>query len=117
MERVLAGEDEPKLDDEGGGYNEYRLLHRDGHAVWIRDDALLVRSADGDLRWHGVLSDISRRKRTEADLLRAAAQHAALAALGEHALEGASAAKLAAGGDHRRRRAARGRPRRRDRAR
>jgi diguanylate cyclase (GGDEF)-like protein/PAS domain S-box-containing protein len=95
VERVLAGEDEPKLDDEGGGYNEYRLRHRDGHAVWIRDDALLVRSADGDLRWHGVLSDISRRKRTEADLRRAAAQHAALAALGEHALEGASATELA----------------------
>jgi diguanylate cyclase (GGDEF)-like protein len=42
-----------------------------------------------------VLSDITQRKRTEADLQRAAAQHAALAALGEHALEGASAAELA----------------------
>jgi diguanylate cyclase (GGDEF)-like protein len=70
-------------------------MHRDGHAVWIRDDALLVRTADGDLRWHGVLSDITQRKRTEADLQRAAAQHAALAALGEHALEGASATELA----------------------
>ncbi len=94
-ERVLAGEEDPDLDDEGGGYNEYRLLHRDGHPVWIRDDALLVRGADGDLRWHGVLSDITQRKRTEADLRRAAAQHAALAALGEHALEGASATELA----------------------
>jgi diguanylate cyclase (GGDEF)-like protein/PAS domain S-box-containing protein len=94
-ERVLAGEDEPNLDDEGGGYNEYRLLHRDGHVVWIRDDALLVRGAEGELRWHGVLSDITQRKRTEADLQRAAAQHAALAALGEHALEGAAATELA----------------------
>ena len=95
VERVLAGEDEPNLDDEGGGYNEYRLLHRDGHPVWIRDDALLVGGVDGELRWHGVLSDITQRKRTEADLQRAAAQHAAVAALGEHALEGASAAELA----------------------
>jgi diguanylate cyclase (GGDEF)-like protein/PAS domain S-box-containing protein len=95
IERVLGGEKEPQVDDEGGGYNEYRLLHREGHAVWIRDDALLVRSEDGELRWHGVLSDITQRKRTEADLQRAAAQHAALAALGEHALEGASATELA----------------------
>src|SRR5579875_4127787 len=95
VERVLSEEDEPNLDDDGGGYNEYRLLHRDGHPVWLRDDALLVRTADGDLRWHGVLSDITQRKRTEADLQRAAAQHAALAALGEHALEGASATELA----------------------
>jgi diguanylate cyclase (GGDEF)-like protein/PAS domain S-box-containing protein len=94
-ERVLAGEHEPDLDDEGGDCNEYRLMHRDGHAVWIRDDALLVRGDDGDLRWHGVLSDITQRKRTEADLQRAAAQHAALAALGEHALEGASGTELA----------------------
>jgi len=94
-ERVLAGEEELDLDDEGGGYNEYRLLHRDGHVVWVRDDALLVRGEDGELRWHGVLSDITQLKRTEADLQRAAAQHAALAALGEHALEGASATELA----------------------
>ena len=95
VERVLAGEEEPDLDDEGGGYNEYRLLHRDGHAVWVRDDAVLVRGADGELRWHGVLSDVTKAKRDEADLKRAAAQHAALAALGEHALEGASATELA----------------------
>jgi diguanylate cyclase (GGDEF)-like protein/PAS domain S-box-containing protein len=93
--RVLAEEDEPNLDDEGGGYNEYRLLHRDGRVVWIRDDALVVRGEDGELRWHGVLTDITQRKRTEETLRRAAAQHAALAALGEHALEGASATELA----------------------
>ena len=26
---------------------EYRMLHRDGHVVWIRDDAVLVRDGDG----------------------------------------------------------------------
>lgn len=45
--RVLAEEEEPNLDDEGDGYYEYRMLHRDGHVVWIRDDALLVRREDG----------------------------------------------------------------------
>ncbi|HET9124357.1 MAG TPA: EAL domain-containing protein [Solirubrobacteraceae bacterium] len=94
-ERVLDGEHVRNLADDGCGANEYRLLHRDGRVVWVRDDALLVRHADGRLRWHGVLTDITQRKRTEETLQRAAAQHAALAALGEHALEGASATELA----------------------
>ncbi|MGH2887314.1 MAG: PAS domain-containing protein [Solirubrobacteraceae bacterium] len=38
---------------------EYRLLHRDGRVVWIRDDAVLATDAGGALRWHGVLSDIT----------------------------------------------------------
>jgi diguanylate cyclase (GGDEF)-like protein/PAS domain S-box-containing protein len=94
-ERVLGGEHERNLAEDGCGPNEYRLLHREGRVVWIRDDALLVRHAEGELRWHGVLTDITQRKRTEEDLRRAAAQHAALAALGEHALEGSPATELA----------------------
>jgi diguanylate cyclase (GGDEF)-like protein/PAS domain S-box-containing protein len=66
---------------------EYRMLHRDGHSVWIRDDALLLRDETGQLRWHGVLSDVSERKLADAELERRAAQQAAVARLGEHALE------------------------------
>ncbi len=66
---------------------EYRMLHRDGHAVWIRDDALLLRDEQGRLRWHGVLSDITDRKLAELELERRVAQQAAVARLGEHALE------------------------------
>jgi diguanylate cyclase (GGDEF)-like protein/PAS domain S-box-containing protein len=73
---------------------EYRLLHRDGHAVWVRDDALMVEGADGVKRWHGVMSDITAQKEAEAELERRAAQQAAVARLGEHALEGASLADL-----------------------
>jgi diguanylate cyclase (GGDEF)-like protein/PAS domain S-box-containing protein len=73
---------------------EYRMLHRDGHVVWIRDDAALVRIEDGSLRWHGVLSDVTERKRVEAELERRAAQQAAVAAFGEHALEGATTSEL-----------------------
>ncbi|HEY2320594.1 MAG TPA: EAL domain-containing protein [Solirubrobacteraceae bacterium] len=73
---------------------EYRLLHRDGHPVWVRDDALLVEGADGVKRWHGVMSDITAQKDAEAELQRRAAQQAAVARLGEHALEGASLADL-----------------------
>jgi diguanylate cyclase (GGDEF)-like protein/PAS domain S-box-containing protein len=89
-DRVLAdeaGEREP-------GPSEYRMIHRDGRVVWIRDDALLVREQDGRMRWHGVLSDITEGKLAEAELEHRAAQQAAVATLGEHALEGASTAEL-----------------------
>jgi diguanylate cyclase (GGDEF)-like protein/PAS domain S-box-containing protein len=73
---------------------EYRLLHRDGHPVWIRDDAVLVGEPDGNLRWHGVMSDITDRKHVEAELEQRVAQQAAVARLGEHALEGAATSSL-----------------------
>src|SRR5581483_1139089 len=73
---------------------EYRMLHRDGRVVWIRDDAVLAQDADGELRWHGVLSDVTERKQVECELERRAAQQAAVALLGEHALEGASTEDL-----------------------
>jgi PAS domain S-box-containing protein len=78
----------------GKGAAEYRLLHRDGHVVWVRDDALLVRGEDGQERWHGVLSDITDRKQAEVELERRVAQQAAVARLGEHALEGATTTEL-----------------------
>jgi diguanylate cyclase (GGDEF)-like protein/PAS domain S-box-containing protein len=76
------------------GAVEYRMLHRNGHVVWIRDDAVLFRDRDGSERWHGVLSDVSEQKQAEAELARRAAQQAAVARLGEHALEGASPHEL-----------------------
>src|SRR5580700_429535 len=73
---------------------EYRMLHREGRTVWIRDDAVLARGEDGEVRWHGMLHDITDRKAVEAELERRAAQQAAVALLGEHALEGASTTDL-----------------------
>jgi len=73
---------------------EYRLLHRDGHAVWVHDDAVLLDSADGVTRWHGVMSDITDRKNAEAELEQRVAQQAAVARLGEQALQGASLTDL-----------------------
>ena len=97
VERVLGAEQAVTQLPDGASFGavEYRMLHRDGHVVWVGDDALLVRDADGVRRWHGVLSDITERRTTEAELERAAAQHAAVAALGEHALEGATPGELA----------------------
>jgi diguanylate cyclase (GGDEF)-like protein/PAS domain S-box-containing protein len=76
------------------GAAEYRLLHRDGHVVWVRDDALLLLDEDGVHRWHGVMSDITEQKEAEVELARRAAQQAAVARLGEHGLEGASTSDL-----------------------
>ena len=91
---VLAGE----LQAVGGSPSvaaaEYRMLARDGRVVWIRDDALLVDVGQGQRHWHGVMSDITDRKRAEDEAERRAAQQAAVARLGERALEGADLAEL-----------------------
>ena len=73
---------------------EYRLLHRDGHVVWVRDDALLLFDERRPRAGTGCMSDITEHKQAEAELERRAAQQAAVARLGEHALEGASTSEL-----------------------
>ncbi len=73
---------------------EYRMLHRDGHEVWILDEAALVSDDAGHVRWHGVMSDITARKQVEAELEQRAAQQAAVARLGERALEGMDTSQL-----------------------
>ena len=45
---------------------EYRMFHRDGHVVWVHDEATIVRDERGMPRYsHGVMMDISERKRAE----------------------------------------------------
>jgi diguanylate cyclase (GGDEF)-like protein/PAS domain S-box-containing protein len=89
-QRVIDIENRIKAGEAPVGALEYRLLHRDGHDVWVRDDALLLLAEDGQRRWHGVMSNITDQKAAEAELERRVAQQAAVARLGEHALEGAS---------------------------
>ncbi|HUO72524.1 MAG TPA: EAL domain-containing protein [Solirubrobacteraceae bacterium] len=93
-DRVLSHERDSVVGHTDTTALEYRLHHRDGHIVWIRDDAKLVHDVSGALHWHGVLSDITERKKAEAELERRAAQQSAVARLGEHALEGATTAEL-----------------------
>ncbi len=76
------------------GVSDYRLLARDGRVVWFADDAVLEHAEDGGMQWHGVLYDISGRKRAEAELELRAAQQAAVARLGQRALEGHDLAAL-----------------------
>ncbi|MGO9977354.1 MAG: EAL domain-containing protein [Solirubrobacteraceae bacterium] len=94
-ERVLAGESTNELHGVLDPLaSEYRMLHRDGRTVWVRDDALLVGDDVGRRRWHGILLDITDRKLAELELERRAAQQAAVARLGEHALERAAIGEL-----------------------
>ena len=51
---------------------EYRLIGAEGQVVWVRDQAVLLRDADGvPTRWQGVMADITAEK--EAQLALAAA--------------------------------------------
>ncbi|VTR76736.1 PAS domain S-box protein [Cellulomonas hominis] len=43
----------------------YRLRHRDGYDVWVRDDAVLRTDRDGRPRLHGVLLDVTQEKALE----------------------------------------------------
>lgn len=45
---------------------EYRMRHRDGYYVWIKEDASIITGEDGiPLYWHGILSDITEQKQAE----------------------------------------------------
>jgi PAS domain S-box-containing protein len=98
--RQVHPEDRERVFDREGNLlepsapEEYRMLHRDGSTVWVRDEAALVTGADGNARWHGVMLDITDRRLAESELVRRAEQQAAVARLGERALEGAPVAAL-----------------------
>ncbi|HEY8640172.1 MAG TPA: EAL domain-containing protein [Solirubrobacterales bacterium] len=104
-ERALSQENERVLDDRDPPPIDYRLRRRDGKAIWVLDEAVLVRDESGKPIWHGVLYDITERKLAEREIERRAAQQAAVARLGDRALKGAqlpalmedTAAFLAAG--------------------
>jgi PAS domain S-box-containing protein len=52
--------------------SEYRLFHRDGHVVWVRDEAMMVRDETGrPIYWQGILVDITERMKTEQAVRRA----------------------------------------------
>jgi diguanylate cyclase (GGDEF)-like protein/PAS domain S-box-containing protein len=87
-ERVLAEENEVLAGRRNSGPSDYRMIARDGRVIWFLDDAVVARQPDRVPCWHGALYDITDRKRAEAELKLRAAQQAAVARLGEQALEG-----------------------------
>jgi diguanylate cyclase (GGDEF)-like protein/PAS domain S-box-containing protein len=94
-ERVLELETRKIGMERGGPPIDYRMITREGAVVWILDEAVLEPDGEGTQIWHGVLYDITERKSAEQELHRAAAQQAAVARLGRHALQDGDPAKLA----------------------
>jgi len=47
---------------------EYRLIHKDGHIVWVHNKAAVVMRPDGNEYLYGTLTDISESKRAYDDI-------------------------------------------------
>ncbi|HYH28425.1 MAG TPA: PAS domain-containing protein [Actinomycetota bacterium] len=46
---------------------EYRMIHRDGPVVWVRDHAVPLHDEEGVMQhWHGLLQDVTAQKEIEA---------------------------------------------------
>ena len=85
-ERVLA--EEIRTDGTGEPFEvEYRVIAQDGRAVWLRDQARLVRDQEDGrpLYWLGVQYDITEQKRIESELRESEQLHRAVV---EQAAEG-----------------------------
>jgi diguanylate cyclase (GGDEF)-like protein/PAS domain S-box-containing protein len=49
--------------------SEYRVLHRDGRTVWVRNESVLIEDeANGSQYWQGFMLDITERRRVEVAL-------------------------------------------------
>ncbi|MGN6380746.1 MAG: sensor histidine kinase [Gaiellales bacterium] len=55
---------------------EYRIVRADGATVWVLERGQQVVDADGELWLHGVIFDITERRRAEEELRRQAAEQA-----------------------------------------
>ncbi len=95
-EVALEMEKDNQLGERNTSPVEYRMRTRDGATVWMLDEAVLENDGEGVPVWHGVLYDITERKRAEAGLQRALAQQAVVARLGERALKDSDPERLMA---------------------
>jgi diguanylate cyclase (GGDEF)-like protein/PAS domain S-box-containing protein len=86
-EQALSIENEDFLGDRNTRPIEYRMCTRKGDTVWMLDEAVLEADDEGVPVWHGVLYDITERKKAEDELQRALSQQAVVAKLGERALQ------------------------------
>ncbi|HEU0295938.1 MAG TPA: GAF domain-containing protein, partial [Anaerolineales bacterium] len=64
LERVFRAREEA---NRNGRFSlDYRYVAKDGHVVWVRDDALLLKDRDGEPQfWQGVMLDITPQRQAE----------------------------------------------------
>jgi diguanylate cyclase (GGDEF)-like protein/PAS domain S-box-containing protein len=86
--RVVRAEDKAEAGDSHPAPIDYRFFTKDGRELWLLDEGMQERDASGQVVWHGVLYDITERKRVEEEAARRAAQQEAVASLGEQAIKG-----------------------------
>jgi PAS domain S-box-containing protein len=68
-ERVIT--EDIRTDETGEPFRiEYRIRHRDGHYVWVKEDASLITETGAPLYWQGILLDITSQKQVEENLQR-----------------------------------------------
>ena len=62
----MQSEDEHTVEPGEVFTTEYRVVHRDGHTVWVRNEAVVVEDeVSGSRYWQGFMIDITERKRAE----------------------------------------------------
>ena len=45
---------------------EFRKIRRDGRVIWVRDEAVLLKTPEGrPLYWQGIFADVTEHKRAE----------------------------------------------------
>jgi diguanylate cyclase (GGDEF)-like protein/PAS domain S-box-containing protein len=78
LDRVMAESERSVLTGEPFR-SEYRVVHPDGHTVWVREDAVLITDEAGrPLHWLGLMLDVTELMRTQAELHEARSKYGAL---------------------------------------
>lgn len=73
--QALIADINKQLDISSEIQTEFRLLHKDGHYLWVMNRSHLSRDADGMEYLRGILTDISQRKASELKLRRSIEKH------------------------------------------
>jgi len=77
-ERMVAASNASVM-NETEFHEEFRAVHADGSVVWVREDAVLIRDADGaPVYWLGVMLDITQMVEAKRDLHHAQSTYGAL---------------------------------------
>src|SRR5687768_2567050 len=78
LDRVIAESDRSARTGEPFRM-EYRVMHPDGHTVWVREDAVLIADEAGrPVHWLGLMLDVTELIRTQAELHEAKSKYGAL---------------------------------------